>query len=68
MQEAQIGTSVHYLPLHMMSYWAKRYDLKPDDFPVAQDFFKRCVSLPLFQGMTDNEQAYVISTVTKLLS
>ena len=67
MQKAGIGTSVHYLPLHMMSYWSKRHALKPDDFPNAQGFFERCVSIPLFQGMTADEQAYVINTVKNLL-
>jgi len=67
MQAAGIGTSVHYLPLHMMTYWSKLYDLQPSDFPNAQGFFERCVSIPLFQGMTDDEQAYVIETIENLL-
>lgn len=68
MKAANIGTSVHYLPLHMMTYWSKRYDLKPNDFPNAQAHFARCVTLPLFQGMTTDEQSYVISTIKNLLN
>jgi len=67
MQAAGIGTSVHYLPLHMMTYWSKLYGLEPSDFPNAQGFFGRCVSIPLFQGMTADEQGYVIDTIANLL-
>lgn len=67
LQAAGIGTSVHYLPLHMMTYWSERYDYKPDDFPNAKAFFERCVSIPLFQGMTFEEQGYVITTIKNLL-
>ncbi len=68
LQAASIGTSVHYVPLHMMTYWSERYHLKPSDFPNAQAHFARCVTLPLFQGMTPDEQGYVISTIKNLLS
>ncbi|MBL1436668.1 MAG: DegT/DnrJ/EryC1/StrS family aminotransferase [Rhodobacteraceae bacterium] len=67
MQAAGIGTSVHYMPLHMMTYWSERYHYQPDDFPNAQAFFERCVSIPLFQGMTFEEQGYVIDTIKNLL-
>lgn len=68
LQDAGIGCSVHYRPLHMMRYWAARYGYAPDDFPHARRFFERAVSLPLFQGMTAREQDYVIKTVTSLLT
>jgi len=68
MREAGIGTSVHFIPLHLQPYWRDRYNLKPEDFPVATDVFKRCVSLPIWQGMTDAEVERVIATVRRILS
>jgi dTDP-4-amino-4,6-dideoxygalactose transaminase len=53
MQEAGIGCSVHYIPLHFHPYWRDRYRLRPEHFPVATDVYRRCVSLPLYTKMTD---------------
>ena len=60
---AGIGYSVHYTPLHQMTYWKKRYNLSDNRFPVAASYFERCLSLPLFSSMTRNEVHEVISVV-----
>lgn len=59
-----IGTSVHYRPLHQMTYWSK---IAKGNFPVADAFFERCVSIPLFMAMTDEEQDYVIKVLQDIL-
>lgn len=66
MAEAGIGTSVHYKPLHLMSYYAETYGLSPEDFPVANRVFRRCVSLPIFPGMTVSQVERVVETVKRL--
>jgi dTDP-4-amino-4,6-dideoxygalactose transaminase len=58
--ERNIGTGVHYLPVHMLSYYAKKYDLKPGDFPVAFHAFERMISLPLNSKMSDADAHDVI--------
>ena len=50
MAEEGIGSSVHYKPLHLMSYYSKKYGLKPEDFPVSTRAFKYCLSLPIYPG------------------
>lgn len=60
---AGIGYSVHYTPLHQMTYWKERYNLSDNRFPVATSYFERCVSLPLFSSMTQDEVQEVISVV-----
>lgn len=50
-----IGTSVHYRPLHMMSFYARKYGHRPEDFPVALDAFQRMVSLPLNPSLSDED-------------
>lgn len=66
LKDADIGTSVHYRPLHQMTFWK---EFAPGvSFPNADNYFDRCVSLPLFMSMTDDEQSYVIQTVRELLS
>ncbi|MFC5068622.1 DegT/DnrJ/EryC1/StrS family aminotransferase [Flaviflagellibacter deserti] len=62
-----IGTSVHYRPLHEMTYWKERYRCEPDDFPVASRYFAGAVTLPLFPGMTDDEIDRVVAVVRNIL-
>jgi len=64
--EARIGTSVHYRPLHQMTFW-KQF-CEGQIFPGADHVFQRCVSLPLFMAMTDEEQDRVIDVVRTVLT
>lgn len=59
-----IGYSVHYTPLHQLSYWRERYGLSDADFPFATEYAKRCVSLPLYPSMGVAEIESVIDAVT----
>jgi dTDP-4-amino-4,6-dideoxygalactose transaminase len=68
MAEAGIGTSVHYKPLHRMTYYKNRYGLITEDFPVAEKIWQGTVSLPLYPGMTKNEVSFVCEKVKSLLS
>jgi dTDP-4-amino-4,6-dideoxygalactose transaminase len=68
MFERRIGTSVHFIPLHRHPYWKDRYNLVPEQFPVAEAVFQRCVSLPIFSAMTDEDVERVIAGVRDLLS
>jgi dTDP-4-amino-4,6-dideoxygalactose transaminase len=62
-QAAGVGVSVHFIPLHAMTYWAKRYALKNEDFPEAYAKFSRTISLPIWQGMSDAQAERVIEVV-----
>jgi dTDP-4-amino-4,6-dideoxygalactose transaminase len=63
LQEANIGISVHFRPLHTMTYWKDRYGLHDEDYPNALDAFQREISLPLWPGMSAEQQDYVIETI-----
>ena len=67
MAEKGIGTSVHFIPLHLHPYWRDRYGLSPEDFPVALDCYHRATSLPIYSKMSDDQVAQVIQAVTKIL-
>lgn len=66
LRDAGVGTSVHYRPLHQMTYW-KGY-CEGQSFPEADRVFDNCVSLPLFMAMTDEEQDRVIDVVRSVLT
>ena len=62
-----IGTSVHYKPLHRMTYYRERYGLKAEDYPNAERIWKGCVSLPIYPSLTDDELGTICSVVTEIL-
>ncbi len=68
LSKAGIGTSVHYKPLHRMTYYKNKYGLKPDAFPNAEKTWQGNVSLPIFPYMTEDELKYVSRTIKKILS
>jgi dTDP-4-amino-4,6-dideoxygalactose transaminase len=63
-----VGVSMHYRPLHRMTYWRDRYDLRPERFPGAEEVWQRCLSIPIFAGMTDDELDHVCTHVRRLLA
>ncbi len=61
-----IGTQVHYIPVHLQPYYREHYGYKPEDFPVAEAYYEKALSLPLFPGMGDADVQRVINLVTGL--
>jgi dTDP-4-amino-4,6-dideoxygalactose transaminase len=64
LQKGGIGSSVHFIPLHLMPYWAKRYSLRPSDYPRAWAAYRASVSLPIWPGMGDAAVGRVIDRVS----
>jgi len=64
--ERGIGTSVHFIPLHTMPYWAERYGLSPGSMPNAVSMFERTLSLPVWQGMGELAAQRVAAAVLEI--
>ncbi len=62
-----VGSSVHFIPIHLHRYYQEKYGFSPEDFPVAYQEFERLVSLPLYPRMTDDDVEYVIDVVTEIV-
>jgi dTDP-4-amino-4,6-dideoxygalactose transaminase len=62
-----IGTSVHFIPLHLQPYWRDFGAHRPDDFPVATHESHRVVSLPIFSRMNDADVSRVIEAVLQVV-
>jgi len=62
-----IGTSVHFIPIHLHPYYRDKYGFKPDDFPVAYREYQRIISLPLYPKMTDQDVQDVIEAVIDIV-
>jgi dTDP-4-amino-4,6-dideoxygalactose transaminase len=68
MAERGIGTSVHYKPLHRMTYYRERYNLRPEDYPNAERIWKGCVSLPIYPSLSDADLDYICKVIWEVLS
>jgi perosamine synthetase len=58
-----IGSSVHFIPLHVHPYYRETFGYTPERLPVALDLYQRSVSLPIYSRMTDAEVARVVQSV-----
>jgi UDP-4-amino-4,6-dideoxy-N-acetyl-beta-L-altrosamine transaminase len=61
-----IGVQVHYIPIHTQPYY-QALGFKRGDFPAAEDYYARTISLPLFPAMTDADQDRVVAALRELL-
>lgn len=68
MKEHNIGTGFHYDAVHLFSFYQKQFGYKLGDFPNAESIARRIVSLPLFPGMTDQDQDRVVDAMKKVLN
>lgn len=68
MSEEGVGTSVHFIPLHLHPYWRETCGATDEDLPVATAQFERTVSLPIFSSMTDEQVQTVIDAVVRVLA
>jgi UDP-4-amino-4,6-dideoxy-N-acetyl-beta-L-altrosamine transaminase len=57
-----IFAQVHYIPVHTQPYY-KSLGWKMGDFPISEDYYSKCLSIPMFPSLTDEEQEYVIKTI-----
>ena len=63
----QIFAQVHYIPVHRMPYY-EGLGWRAGDFPLAEEYYAHCLSIPLFPTLTDEEQDYVVACVTEFVS
>lgn len=63
LKKAQIGTSVHFIPLTMQPYYRDKFGFQKGDFPQAETTFERIISLPLYPRMTQQDTEDVIEAV-----
>ena len=67
LKQAGIGTSVHFIPLHLHSYYRDTFGYRPQDFPVATRAAERILSLPLYPDMQSSDVEYVAETLARLV-
>lgn len=66
LRNAGIGVNVHYIPIHTQSYYA-RLGFRRGDFPASERYYSRAISLPLFPAMTEEQQSFVVRTLSEIV-
>lgn len=67
MKEYNIGTSVHFIPIHNHPYYKNKYNFQQNDFPVVNKIFNEIVSLPLYPKMTKEDVNYVVNVTRNII-
>lgn len=67
LREDGIGTQVHYIPVHLQPYYRNRYGTKPGDFPQAESYYDRALSLPMYPQLTRDDCVRVVGSLEKAL-
>lgn len=67
LKQEGIGTSVHFIPLHLHPYYRKNVRYAEEQYPVATEVFTRILSLPIYPKMTEEEVQRVIDTVRSVI-
>jgi UDP-4-amino-4,6-dideoxy-N-acetyl-beta-L-altrosamine transaminase len=62
LRAAGIGVNVHYIPVHLQPYY-RRLGFRPGQFPAAEQYYRRAISIPLHAGLTDAEQDRVVAAL-----
>lgn len=67
MAKKDINLQVHYIPVHLQPYYQKRFGFKKGDFPIAEAYYKRAVSLPIYPLLTDKDVHYVVECIKEII-
>jgi UDP-4-amino-4,6-dideoxy-N-acetyl-beta-L-altrosamine transaminase len=67
LRERGVGVNLHYIPVHIQPYY-KRMGFDWGDFPAAENYYQEAISIPIFHGMTDDQQNEVIATLVEVLA
>lgn len=59
LRQADIGVNVHYIPVHLQPYY-RQLGFRPGDYPVAEAYYQRAISLPMFPALTDKDFRRVV--------
>jgi dTDP-4-amino-4,6-dideoxygalactose transaminase len=68
LQQRGIGTSVHWMPLHMHPYYRETYGYAPGDLPVAHGLYPEIITLPLYPDMSEEDVRYVSDSIKDIIA
>ena len=66
LRQSGVGVNLHYIPIHMQPYF-ENMGFKKGDFPIAEDYYTRVISVPIYQNLIFETQDKVVSILKKIL-
>ena len=66
LSDAGIGSQVHYIPVHTQPYYQKTYYYTWGEYPIAEKYYSKALSIPLYPKLTDENVEYIIGRILKL--
>ena len=63
LSKENVGSQVHYIPIHLQPYYRKRFGYSAGDFPIAEKYYHHALSLPLYPTLSHNQLEYVGNTL-----
>ncbi len=67
LRERNIGVNVHYIPVHLQPYYRKTYGYHAGDYPLAEEYYRHAITIPLYPAMTDDDVVRVIENVRQCI-
>ena len=67
LRQQNIFAQIHYIPCHLMPYY-RQFGWKEGDMPIAENYYKHCISLPMYPTLTNKEQIFVIDTILNFMN
>ena len=64
LREHNIFAQIHYIPVHLMPYY-RQFGWKEGDLPHAEEYYRHCISLPMYPTLTADEQTFVMDIIDK---
>ena len=65
--EKGINVNLHYYPVHLQPFY-RTLGFKENMFPVSENYAKQAISIPIFPGLTENQQSYVVEEISKIIN
>lgn len=66
LREQQVFPQVHYIPVHLQPYY-RRQGFKKGDYPYAEAYYEKCLSLPMYHSLTNEDQDFVIDKILQFI-
>jgi len=66
-REAGLNLQVHYIPVHTQPYYREKFGYKTGDYPNAEAYYAKCISLPLYPSLTDEDLEEIVRRLKGIL-
>jgi UDP-4-amino-4,6-dideoxy-N-acetyl-beta-L-altrosamine transaminase len=67
LSKKRINCQVHYIPVHLQPYYRKNYGFKEGDFPEAESFYRREISIPMYPSLGKDDLKYITTSLLESL-